>query len=98
VAYMAQHLTLSRETIEAEVDRYAALPAQALGYQIGNLKLRELRQRAEDSLGPRFNHRRFHAAVMSAGAVTLPVLDDLVNDWLQHEQPSPQQAVATHAA
>jgi uncharacterized protein (DUF885 family) len=98
VAYMAQRLTLSRETIEAEVDRYAALPAQALGYQIGNLKLRELRQRAEDRLGSRFSHRRFHAAVMSAGAVTLPVLDDLVDDWLQQELQTPQQAVAAYAA
>jgi uncharacterized protein (DUF885 family) len=88
VAYMAERLTLSRETIEGEVDRYAALPAQALGYQIGNLKLRELRQRAESRLGPRFSHRRFHTAVMTAGAVTLPVLDDLVNDWLVREHPA----------
>jgi uncharacterized protein (DUF885 family) len=86
VAYMAERLTLSRETIEAEVDRYAALPGQALGYQIGNLKLRELRQRAEGRLGTRFSHRGFHEAVMTAGAVTLPVLDDLVSDWLQREQ------------
>jgi uncharacterized protein (DUF885 family) len=86
VAYMAEHLTLSRETIEGEVDRYAALPAQALGYQIGNLKLRELRQRAEGRLGTRFSHRGFHEAVMTAGAVTLPVLDDLVEDWLQRQE------------
>ena len=85
VACMTEHLTLSRETIEAEVDRYAALPAQALGYQIGNLKLRDLRHRAQTALGPRFAHRRFHTAVMTAGAVTLPVLDDLVSDWLQRE-------------
>jgi uncharacterized protein (DUF885 family) len=94
VAYMSDRLTLSRETIEGEVDRYAALPAQALGYQIGNLMLRELRQRAESTLGPRFQHRRFHTAVMTAGAVTLSVLDDLVSDWLQREQ----QGVAGHAA
>lgn len=94
VAYMAARLTLSRETIEGEVDRYAALPGQALGYQIGNLKLRELRQRAQSSLGARFQHRRFHTAVMNAGAVTLPVLDDLVSDWLQAEQ----QREATDAA
>jgi uncharacterized protein (DUF885 family) len=85
VAYMAARLTLSRETIEGEVDRYAALPGQALGYQIGNLKLRDLRQRAQSSLGTRFQHRRFHTAVMTAGAVTLPVLDDLVSEWLQRE-------------
>ena len=89
IDYMAALLTLSRDTVEGEVDRYAALPAQALGYQIGNLKLRELRQRAETRLGARFSHRGFHAAVMTAGAVTLPVLDDLVEDWLQRqEQPA----------
>jgi uncharacterized protein (DUF885 family) len=91
VAYMAEHLTLSRETIEGEVDRYAALPAQALGYQIGNLKLRELRQRAEARLGTRFSHRGFHEAVMTAGAVTLTVLDDLVEHWLRQQE-------ARHAA
>jgi len=85
VAYMAERLSLSRETIEGEVDRYAALPAQALGYQIGGLKLSELRQRAQSQLGTRFKHREFHAAVMGAGAVTLPVLDDLVSDWLQRQ-------------
>jgi uncharacterized protein (DUF885 family) len=94
VAYMAERLSLSRETIEGEVDRYAALPAQALGYQIGGLKFGELRQRAEAQLGARFKHRDFHAAVMNAGAVTLPVLDDLVSDWLQRQQ-TPEVA---HAA
>ncbi len=85
LTYMSERLTLSRDTLEGEVDRYAALPGQALGYQIGNLQLRQLRQRAEAALGARFQHRRFHTAVMSAGAVTLPVLDDLVSDWLRRE-------------
>ena len=82
VDYMTQHLTLSPETIAGEVDRYAALPAQALGYQIGNLCLRGLRRKAEAQLGARFSQRSFHTAVMTAGAVTLPVLEDLVGDWL----------------
>jgi len=85
LTYMSERLTLSRDTLEGEVDRYAALPGQALGYQIGNLQLRQLRQRAEAAMGARFQHRRFHTAVMSAGAVTLPVLDDLVSDWLRRE-------------
>jgi uncharacterized protein (DUF885 family) len=93
IAFMTEWLTLSAETIEAEVDRYAAMPGQALGYQIGNLKLRELRQRAEAQLGSRFRHRDFHTAVMNAGAVTLPVLDDLIDDWLQRQgTPGPQHA------
>jgi uncharacterized protein (DUF885 family) len=94
VAYMTERLTLSHETIEGEVDRYAALPGQALGYQIGNLKLRDLRERAEAALGARFKHRRFHTAVMGVGAVTLPVLDELVSTWIQEER----NAEVTHAA
>ena len=82
IACMSEHLTLSPETIAGEVDRYAALPAQALGYQIGNLALRGLRKKAQAQLGERFSHRNFHTAVMTAGAVTLPVLEDLVGDWL----------------
>lgn len=85
IACMAERLTHSRETIEGEVDRYAALPGQALGYQIGNLRVRALRQRCEAALAQSFTHRSFHAAVMGAGAVTLPVLDDLVEDWLQSQ-------------
>lgn len=82
IEYMSERLSLSRDTIAAEVDRYAGMPGQALGYQIGNLKMRELRRRAESRLGSAFSHRRFHEAVMTAGAVTLPLLDDLLEDWI----------------
>jgi uncharacterized protein (DUF885 family) len=87
IDYMAARLTLSRETIAAEVDRYAALPAQALAYQIGNLKFRALRARAEAVLGDRFLHRDFHEVVMTAGGVTLPVLERIVDDWLAGAAP-----------
>lgn len=82
ITAMQQHLTLPEVAIAGEVDRYAALPAQALGYQIGNLCLRGLRRRAESAHGASFQLRRFHTAVMSAGAVTLPVLEDLVGAWI----------------
>jgi uncharacterized protein (DUF885 family) len=85
IAYMSERLALDPATIAAEVDRYAALPGQALAYQIGNLKMRELRARAEATLGARFTHRDYHDAIMSAGAVTLPVLDDLITNWLARE-------------
>ena len=82
VAYMSARLTLSKETIEGEVVRYGAMPGQALGYQVGNLKMREVRRRAEAALGERFVLRDFHDAVTSAGAVSLPVLEDLVDAWI----------------
>lgn len=85
IAYMAQRLSLPPAAIEAEVDRYIAMPAQALGYLPGGLKFRELRQRAETRLGERFDRRAFHDQLMAAGAVTLPVLDEVIDDWLtQH--------------
>jgi uncharacterized protein (DUF885 family) len=82
VRYMAERLSLSRTAIEAEVDRYIAMPAQALAYQIGGLKFRELRQRAQSRLGDRFNLRHYHDHLMAAGAVTLPVLEEVVDHWL----------------
>jgi len=86
IDYMLAHLSLSRVTVEGEVDRYIAMPAQALGYQLGNLKFRELRARAEQRLGGRFDIRSYHDQLMAAGPVTLPVLDEVVEDWLQGQE------------
>ena len=85
--YMQAHLSLSRATIEGEVDRYIAMPAQALGYQIGNLKFRELRARAEARLAARFDIRAYHDHLMAAGPVTLPLLEEVVDDWLNRQAP-----------
>lgn len=86
IDYMATRLTLGRDTIAAEVDRYAALPGQALAYQIGGLKFRELRARAENALGDDFDLRAFHEAVMTVGGVTLPVLEDVVDAWIAEQR------------
>ncbi|MBS0421292.1 MAG: DUF885 domain-containing protein [Proteobacteria bacterium] len=82
IDYMAAHLALPRATIESEVDRYIALPGQALAYQLGNLRIRELRRRAELACGEKFSLRDFHDAVTGIGAVTLPVLDELMGGWI----------------
>ena len=86
IAYMGGLLTLAPETIAGEVDRYAGMPAQALGYQIGNLCVRGLRDRSRALLGDRFKHRDFHDALTGAGAVTLPVLEGLVDEWLMRQK------------
>ncbi|MFM8345001.1 MAG: DUF885 domain-containing protein [Betaproteobacteria bacterium] len=82
IEYMVERLTLSPDAVEAEVDRYIAMPAQALGYLVGGLKFRELRDRAQQRLGSRFRMREFHDHLMATGAVTLPLLEESVNDWL----------------
>lgn len=82
IDFMASRLTIDPGTIAAEVDRYAGLPGQALAYQIGGLRLRALRKRAEAALGDSFDLRDWHEAVMTAGGVTLPVLEQVVDDWI----------------
>ena len=75
--YFAQHVP--GESI-AEVDRYIARPGQALGYKLGELRIKDLRRRAERELGPRFDIREFHDAVLRNGILPLDLLDREVSD------------------
>lgn len=86
IDYMQPLVTLSPDAVAAEVDRYIALPAQALGYQPGNLLFRELRARATRRLGDHFDLRDFHQALISSGPVSLPVLDMLMEDWISQRE------------
>jgi len=87
IDYFDRYMAMPRATTEAEVDRYIAWPGQALAYQLGNLKFREIRQRSEQSLGEEFRIRDFHDALMAAGPVTLPVLDQLMKSWMDRQRP-----------
>lgn len=73
--YLADHTALSRREVETEVDRYISWPGQALSYKLGELTIRRLRQEAEAALGPRFDLRRFHDAILDLGSVPLPTLE-----------------------
>lgn len=80
--YLAANTALSIHEITTETDRYIAWPGQALGYKMGELKIRELRELAETELGEDFDIRDFHDRVLLSGPVTLPVLDDLIRRWI----------------
>jgi uncharacterized protein (DUF885 family) len=82
VAYLNEHVALTPEMIDAEVDRYMALPGQALGYQLGNLAFRRVRQRAEEALGDDLDLRSFHDALLAAGPLTLPLLESVGDRWV----------------
>jgi uncharacterized protein (DUF885 family) len=88
-AYMREHTALTEVNISNEVDRYIGWPGQALAYKVGQLEILKLRREAEDALGARFDVKAFHAVVLGAGAVTLPVLDDRVRAWITATAASP---------
>jgi len=89
IDYMARNSALTMTNITNEVDRYIAWPGQALAYKTGQMKIRELRTQAERELGPRFDVRRFHDAVLGSGAVPLGVLEDNIRLWIAAEKARP---------
>jgi len=82
IDYLASHTALSRHEVETEVDRYISWPGQALSYKLGEMKIVELRARAEDALGPKFDLRAFHDTILALGSVPLPVLERHVDAWI----------------
>jgi uncharacterized protein (DUF885 family) len=89
IDWMEERTGVSHEDTVAEIDRYLAWPAQALGYKLGELKILALRDRAKVTLGPRFDLRRFHQAVLDHGALPLPVLEMQIDAWIANEQRRP---------
>ena len=83
VNYMADNTALSLHEVNTEIDRYISWPGQALAYKIGELKIRELRQKAQEKLGSRFDIREFHEIILEKGTVTLGILEDRINKYIE---------------
>ena len=82
VDYMLEHSAASRENVEGEVRRYVTWPGQAVGYKVGQIKILELRRRAERELGQRFDIRTFHDIVLDC-AGPLDILETKIDQYIQ---------------
>ena len=89
ITHLIEHGQLERAFAEAEVDRYLVWPGQATAYKVGEQRILALRDRARADLGPRFDLRRFHNAVLDHGALPLTVLDGSIAEWIEAERRRP---------
>ena len=86
IDYLASHTALSQHEVETEVDRYISWPGQALSYKLGEIRIVQLRARAEKALGAKFDLRAFHDTVLALGSVPLPVLEQQIDAWIAERQ------------
>jgi uncharacterized protein (DUF885 family) len=83
IQYSKDHEAETEDGIISEIERYMAIPGQALSYKVGQLKIRELRAKAEQALGDKFNLAEFHDKVLEAGSIPLSVLEEKINRWIE---------------
>jgi uncharacterized protein (DUF885 family) len=86
IKYMLDNSSMAPSDAESEVERYIAIPGQALGYKIGQLRIRELRTKAEAALGSRFDVREFHSVVLRDGSLPLSVLEAKIDRWIKSKK------------
>jgi uncharacterized protein (DUF885 family) len=86
VEFMRKSGAVDEPTIQSETDRYISWPAQALSYKLGQLKFRELRDRAQKELGPKFDIRSFHDEMLNGGTLPLDMLEERTNKWIAEQK------------
>ena len=82
ISYCLENEAESEASIISEIERYMAMPGQALSYKIGQLKIRELRDRATQELGNNFDIREFHKEVLETGCIPLALLEEKIDAWI----------------
>jgi uncharacterized protein (DUF885 family) len=87
IQYMIENTGMSDSEVTTEIERYMALPGQACAYKVGELKILELRTRAQAAFGDRFSIKDFHAVILENGALPLTVLDKVVDEWIARAAP-----------
>lgn len=85
VEYLQSNTALSLHEVNTEIDRYISWPGQAVSYKIGEIKIRELRAKAEKELGQKFEIRDFHEVILGQGTVTLEIMEELVEEYIQEK-------------
>ncbi|TMH12059.1 MAG: DUF885 domain-containing protein [Betaproteobacteria bacterium] len=98
VRYLVDNAGIADDYAASEVDRYIVQPGQALGYKIGELKIKELKARAQAALGERFDIRGFHNALLDDGALPLTLLESRIDEWIAGRQRAATGRAATSAA
>src|SRR5262249_13833182 len=86
VAFFHDHSGIDEVEVQSETDRYIAIPGQALGYKIGQLKILALREKAQKALGDKFDIRGFHDTVLGAGALPMDVLEQQIDQWIAKQK------------
>ena len=86
IDYLADHTALPQSAVEDQIDRYISWPGQALSYKMGELKIRELRAKAEKELGAKFDIRQFHDTVIGQGSLPMAVLEAVINEWIAQQK------------
>jgi uncharacterized protein (DUF885 family) len=85
IDFMLENSGMTRTEVVAEVERYIAIPSQAVAYKIGAIKIQELRQRAQGKLGARFDIKAFHEQVLDTGGLPLAVLEQKIDRWIANQ-------------
>ncbi|MEP4101811.1 DUF885 domain-containing protein, partial [Paraglaciecola sp.] len=86
IDYLSKYTALTEKSVSDQIDRYISWPGQALSYKMGEIKIRELRAKAEEKLGAKFDIRSFHDTVIGQGSLPMAVLEDVINDWIAVQQ------------